>query len=162
MTDAAPAIIDNPDGFMHRAVAAGAKGRTHPARVHDMQWGHIARGASRPRSATSGLSAIGHRYGFTSRKRRPTLRPLRDGVTAALVFVVPARPRPTSPRPDETLTWTSAKAMEVSRVGCLAISSLVQHRSADVPSLAAQLRVMPRRISPTRTSDADAPCRPLD
>jgi uncharacterized glyoxalase superfamily protein PhnB len=32
-------FCDDPDTFIERAVAAGAKGRTYPAKIHDMPWG---------------------------------------------------------------------------------------------------------------------------
>jgi PhnB protein len=32
-------FCDDPDAFVERAVAAGAKGRTYPVRVHDTPWG---------------------------------------------------------------------------------------------------------------------------
>jgi uncharacterized glyoxalase superfamily protein PhnB len=32
-------FCDDPDAFVDRAVAAGAKGRTYPVAVHDMPWG---------------------------------------------------------------------------------------------------------------------------
>lgn len=38
-------FCDDPDGFMRRAVAAGAIGRTYPTRVHDMPWGPHRQGS---------------------------------------------------------------------------------------------------------------------
>lgn len=32
-------FCDDPDAFIERAVAAGAKGRTYPAKIHEMPWG---------------------------------------------------------------------------------------------------------------------------
>ena len=32
-------FCDDPDALIDRAIAAGAKGRTYPAKVHDMPWG---------------------------------------------------------------------------------------------------------------------------
>lgn len=38
-------FCDDPDAFMDRAIAAGAKERTYPARVHDMPWGPHRQGS---------------------------------------------------------------------------------------------------------------------
>jgi uncharacterized glyoxalase superfamily protein PhnB len=38
-------FCDDPDTFIRRAVAAGATGRTYPARVHDMPWGPHLQGS---------------------------------------------------------------------------------------------------------------------
>ena len=38
-------FCDDPDAFIGRAVAAGAKGRSAPARVHDMPWGPHRQGS---------------------------------------------------------------------------------------------------------------------
>jgi len=38
-------FCDDPDAFIRQAVAAGATGRTDPARVHDMPWGPHLQGS---------------------------------------------------------------------------------------------------------------------
>ena len=37
-------FCDDPDAFIDRAVAAGARGRTYPVAVHDMPWGRHRQG----------------------------------------------------------------------------------------------------------------------
>jgi uncharacterized glyoxalase superfamily protein PhnB len=38
-------FCDDPDSFIKRAVAAGARGRTDPPRIHDMPWGPHRQGS---------------------------------------------------------------------------------------------------------------------
>ena len=38
-------FCDDPDAFIGRAIAAGAKGRADPVRVHDMPWGPHRQGS---------------------------------------------------------------------------------------------------------------------
>ena len=38
-------FCDDPDAFLRQAVAAGATGRTYPAKVHDMPWGPHLQGS---------------------------------------------------------------------------------------------------------------------